>query len=77
LTKEKPKSNEDQPSSTFVSATGRLHTPQGVVLVSVAGSSKAWVSVVSDWLQGVSLWPMKLDLNKEAAFKPEECAESK
>lgn len=36
LTKEKPKSKEDQPSSTFVSATGRLHTPQGVVLVSVA-----------------------------------------
>lgn len=32
MTKEKPKSKEDQPSSTFVSATGRLHTPQGVVL---------------------------------------------
>ena len=38
MTKEKPKSKEDQPSSTFVSATGRLHTPQGVVLVSVTSS---------------------------------------
>ncbi|XP_068711122.1 sperm-tail PG-rich repeat-containing protein 2-like [Montipora foliosa] len=32
LTTEKSQNKEAQPSATFVSATGRLHTPQGVVL---------------------------------------------
>lgn len=36
LTKDKAKSKDDPPSSTFVSSTGRLHTPPGVVLVSVS-----------------------------------------
>lgn len=79
MTKEKPTSKEDQPSSTFVSATGRLHTPQGVVLVSVVGWPGSQLYLIANILSHFfcRLNSLTTTQHKVAATKPEEFAESK